>query len=110
MTFKALPPRSDLLWVGVDLDGTIAEGIWTPDNPTSDIGDPIYENLAKLEQVLNSGKKAVIHTARPWTDYETIEAWYRHHGLKISAIQCGKPLFYKYVDDRAVNAFDEEWV
>ena len=109
MTFKALPPRSDLLWVGVDLDNTLAEGIWTPDNPTADIGDPIWKNVEKLHRLVESGKKAVVHTARPWTDFETIEAWYRYYSLPISNIQCGKPLFYRYVDDRAINADEEEW-
>lgn len=107
--FKALPPRRDLKWLGVDLDGTLAEGIWTPDNPTSDIGLPIWENVAKLRRAVDAGYKAVIHTARPWTDYETIEAWHLFFNLPISAIQCGKPLFKAYVDDRAINADEEEW-
>lgn len=103
-------PRSDLLWIGVDLDGTIAKPVWTADNPTSDIGDPIWENVEKLRQAVEQGYKVVIHTSRAWTDYEAVEYWLRHWGIPFREIQMGKPLYKAYIDDRAVHADEPEWV
>jgi len=106
-----IPPlRTDLIWYGVDLDGTLAEAIWTPENPTSDIGDPIVENIAKLREVCEAGYKIHIHTSRAWTDYERIEYWLKHHEIPFNQIQCGKPLYRKYVDDRAVPADADSWL
>lgn len=104
------PPRSNLLWAGVDLDGTLAEPVWTPDNPTSSIGDPITENIEKYEWLRQAGYKTVIHTSRPWTDYEAIEYWLDFHGIPFDGIQCGKPLFVTYIDDRACRADEETWL
>jgi len=107
----ALPaPRSKLLWIGDDLDGTLAEHIWTPENPTSAIGDPIPQNVTKLEELRAAGYKPVIHTSRPWTDYEAIEAWLSYHNIPFKAIQCGKPLYVLYVDDRGRHASAESWL
>ena len=36
--FELEPPRGDLKWAAIDLDGTLAEGVWTPDDPTAAIG------------------------------------------------------------------------
>jgi hypothetical protein len=108
--YQQPPPRSHLLWVGVDLDGTIAQPLWTPDNPTSEIGDPINENLPKLLELVLNGYKIVIHTSRPWTDYEAIEYWLRYHQIPFNGIQCGKPLFALYVDDRGRHESAESWL
>lgn len=103
-------PRSVLLWVGVDLDGTIAEPLWTPEHPTSEIGAPIWRNLGKLVELTEHGYKVVIHTARPWTDYEAIETWLEHYQIPWHQIQCGKPLFALYVDDRGRHSEEESWL
>jgi hypothetical protein len=105
-----IPQRTKLEWVGVDLDGTLAEPIWTPTNPTYDIGDPIWENIEKLKAVVAQGYKAIVHTSRPWSDYENIKNWLVHYGIPFKEIQCGKPLYAAYIDDRAVRADDESWM
>lgn len=113
MTYKSVPPRSDLKWLGVDLDGTLAAPIWTADNPTSDIGDPLRNNVARLRRAVDKGYKIIIHTSRPWTDYENIEGWLNYHAIPFKEIQCGKPLYYRYIDDRAITAIEEadgDWV
>lgn len=110
MTFQQPPPRSNLKWVGIDLDGTLALGVWTPDNPTSEIGDPIPENVEKALKVREAGLKIAIHTARPWTDYEGIEAWANYWDVPWDYIQCGKPLFVLYVDDRGRHESAESWL
>lgn len=103
-------PRSVLLWVGIDLDGTIAEPLWTPENPTSEIGAPIQLNVEKLKAVVAAGYKVVIHTSRAWTDYEAIETYLNYHGIPWHQIQCGKPLFALYVDDRGRHESAESWL
>lgn len=105
-----VPQRHDLLWLAVDLDGTLAEGIWMPSNPTSAIGDPIRRNLVKLREAVRAGYKPVIHTSRPWTDYEAIEAWLIHHDIPFKSIVCGKLLAALYIDDRARYSEDSSWL
>jgi hypothetical protein len=51
-----------------------------------------------------------MHTARPWTDYEAIEAWCAHHNIPHRRIVCGKILAAAYVDDRAIHADAERWI
>lgn len=103
-------PRDQLIWLAVDLDGTLAEKVWTPDNPTSEIGEPIWKNIPKLKQAVEQGYKVVIHTARPWSDYEAIELWLNYHNIPYRAIVCGKLLAAAYVDDRAIHADEKDWV
>jgi hypothetical protein len=105
-----VPQRKNLLWLAVDLDGTLAAPIWTPENPTAAIGEPIWLNVIKLREAVRRGYKIVIHTSRAWTDYEAIEAWLLLHDIPFKAIQCGKLLAHRYVDDRAVHADDPNWV
>jgi|ERR1700754_1232742 len=108
--FKPKPLRDKLIWVGVDLDGTLAEPLWTPENPTSDIGNPIPANIKKVWKLVNAGYKVIVHTSRPWTDYQVIEQWLQHYDIPYKEIQCGKPLYAAYVDDRAINAQEDSWL
>lgn len=110
MTYTNPPPRSALKWIGIDLDGTLAEPVWTPDNPTSDIGIPIVHNVLKAYEVAVRGFKIVVHTSRPWTDYEAIESWLNYWGVPWHQIQCGKPLFALYIDDRGRHESAESWL
>lgn len=103
-------PRSDLLWVYIDLDKTLAEGVWTPERPTRAIGAPIQANVSKAVEVAKHGYKIVIFTSRPWTDYEAIEAWLEWNLIPWHHIQCGKPLGVLYVDDRGRHESSESWL
>ena len=105
-----VPPRSNLLWLAIDLDGTLAEPLWTAANPTSAIGAPIARNVAKLHEAVAHGYKVVIHTARPWTDYEAIEAWLNHHDIPWHKIQPGKILAAIYCDDRGMHESSSSWI
>lgn len=103
-------PRGNLKWAGIDLDGTLAQPVWTPENPTSEIGDPILDNVAKARALHDAGWKIVIHTSRPWTDYEAIEWWaLQHLPFPIRAIHCGKGLFGIMIDDRNVDINAPDW-
>lgn len=113
MSRPATPPQrsgDQLLWVYVDHDNTMAEALWTPDNQTSAIGEPIWENLEKLRRLVEAGYKPWIYTSRPGWDYETIETWYEHYGVKLKGIHTGKPLGAAYIDDRAVAADEPDWL
>lgn len=105
MTFT-IPQRDRLIWYAVDLDGTLAEDVW----PNPGVGAPIEANVAKLRQVVDAGFKVIVHTARSWEAYETIEAWLNHHEIPWHRIVCGKLLAVKYVDDRGVSADMDSWL
>jgi hypothetical protein len=107
--YQTPPPVARLKWAGIDLDGTLAEPIWTAENPTSDIGDPIWHNVAKANRLHQDGWKIVIHTSRAWTDYAAIEGWLNHYGIPFRAIICGKGLFGVMIDDRNVDIDSPDW-
>lgn len=104
-----IPPRRKLLWISVDLDGTLAYPTWKPDQKRSVIGDPIPANIAKLHAAFAAGYKPILNTARPWADYEMIEAWLEEHNIPIQRIICGKLLVHKYIDDHAIDAREPRW-
>jgi len=110
VSFVPPPQRANLLWLAVDLDGTLAEPVWTPENPTSEIGEPIRRNVVKLREAVRRGYKIVIHTSRPSSDYEAIEAWLNHHSIPFKAIQCGKLLAAAYIDDRSIHESESSWI
>lgn len=101
---------NNLIRVGVDLDGTLAEPVWTPENPTDEIGAPIWRNVNKLVELHNAGYKIYIHTSRPDWQVELIEAWLEEHDIPYRDVRCGKPLFKLYIDDRARHADAESWL
>lgn len=108
--YRQPEPRTTLFWIYIDLDNTLAEGIWTPDNPTTDIGDPIWKNVRKAEAVSDAGYKVVIHTSRAWTDFEAIEYWLNYWDIPFDGIQCGKPLGALYIDDRGRHESAVSWL
>jgi histidinol phosphatase-like enzyme len=110
LTGFTVPQRDRLLWIAIDLDGTIAEPIWSAGNPTSAIGQPIRHNVVKLREAVRAGYKVVIHTARPWSDFEAIEAWLNLHNIPFRQIQCGKILAARYVDDRGCHESESSWL
>jgi hypothetical protein len=103
-------PRGELLWDAVDFDGTLSTGTWSIDNPTATPGEPIWGNVAKLLVLKVAGRKIIIHTARPSSDYELIEAWLNHYEIPFDQIVTGKLLAARYIDDRAVPADAETWI
>lgn len=104
------PERTRLKWAGVDLDGTLAENVWRPGSDPREIGAPIERNVRKLHAMVDAGYKIFIHTSRPWEQYENIQLWLDRHRVPYREIQCGKPLYACYVDDRAVHADAPSWI
>lgn len=107
--FALPPPRSDLKWLAVDLDGTLAEPVWTPESPGPDVGTPIQKNVDKVHDAVARGYKIIIHTSRSWTDYEYVESWLLFHNVPWHRIVCGKLLAAAYIDDRAVHESAVKW-
>lgn len=105
-----IPPISQLHWYGVDLDKTLAEDVWRPEATKSFIGDPLEENVNKLMDVIVAGFDVHIHTSRPWSEFEMVKAWLRKNDITAKQIQMGKPLYHRYVDDRAINASAASWL
>ena len=110
ITGFTVPQRDRLLWIAADVDGTLAESIWTPSNPTSAIGPPIKRNVVKLREAVRAGYKSVLHTSRPWSDYEALEAWAIRYDVPFSNIVCGKLLAAVYCDDRARHSEESSWL
>lgn len=108
--FVPPPPRGELLWDAVDFDGTLCYSTWTVGNPNAVPGPPIRDNVRKLLEIRDAGRKIIIHTARPSSDYELIEAWLNHHEIPFDRIVTGKLLAARYIDDRAVPADAETWL
>jgi len=108
--FEPPPPRGELLWDAVDFDGTLAHGTWSIENPTAVPGEPIWENVWKVLELFYAGRKIMIHTARPSTDYEMIEAWLKHYKVPFHQIITGKLLARTYIDDRAVHESAKSWL
>jgi hypothetical protein len=100
-----LEDLTDLNWVGIDLDETLAVGIW----PTPGIGPPIMRNVEKARRLASAGYKIHVHTSRAWHEYREVKQWLHHNGVPHHGIQMGKPLYAAYIDDRAIFAGDADW-
>lgn len=91
-------------WIGVDLDGTLAEyhGWGGPDG----IGKPIPKMLERVINWLAEGREVRIFTARA-SDPEMIPAvhrWLDSHGLPRLEVTCQKDFaMVELWDDRAVQ-------
>lgn len=106
----ALPPPEGLLWIAVDFDNTLAECHFDLETGINHIGDAIPGALAKCQELADHGYKIIIHTSRPWWDYEAIEEWLNGHGFPYSRIVCGKLMARAYVDDRNIAVNRESWL
>ena len=110
MNSYSVPPRGNLLWLAVDFDGTLAEAAPGPDeNGVWPIGEPITGNIEKARDAIRRGWKVVIHTSRPWAEYEMVEQWMNIHDVPFNKIVCGKLLAVRYIDDRGISPDAECW-
>lgn len=99
-----------LKWLGVDFDGTLFNSLWSIENPTSDIGEPIWDNVFKARDAFDAGYKIIVHTARPSTDYAAIEAALNLYAIPFKFIVTGKILVASYIDDRAQHESALSWI
>ena len=95
-------------WIGVDLDGTLAEyDRWRgPDH----IGNPIPAMVARVKDWLRTGHEVRIFTARVWNEPEDhpvtnqIQHWCLRHIGAMLPVTCMKDYgMIELWDDRAVQ-------
>jgi hypothetical protein len=91
-------------WIGVDLDGTLAQyGGWKgPEH----IGEPIPAMMARVNQWLAEGKQVKIFTARACIpeQVQPIRDWLKKHGLPELEITNVKDFsMIELWDDRCVH-------
>lgn len=96
---------SELRWIGVDFDKTLAHSSGFPD---FEIKEPLEGAIEAMEELHRRGWKITIFTARPWSDYQKVEDWCIEHKLPTRRIICGKPLFKYLIDDRNIE-FNGDW-
>lgn len=97
-------------WIGVDLDGTLAQSHHPRGRKNSswegerNIGAPVPAMLKRVKQWVKSGKKVKIFTARAVrkTAIPHVQKWLKKHGLEGLEITNQKdPGLNKFYDDRA---------
>jgi phosphoglycolate phosphatase-like HAD superfamily hydrolase len=91
-------------WIGVDLDGTLAE--YHGWKGAYHIGEPIPKMVARIKKWLKEGKKVKIFTARAFArdskQNEVIEKWCLEHIGEVLEITCVKDYsMIELWDDRA---------
>lgn len=91
-------------WIGVDLDGTLAQ--YDGFKGADQIGDPIPEMLARVKQWIAEGKTVKIFTARACvTDHiQYVSAWVlKHIGHDLEVTNIKDYGMVELWDDRAVR-------
>lgn len=103
---KSLDYDSKKEWIGVDLDGTLAE--YTEFKGAENIGKPIPKMVDRVKQWVKAGKRVKIMTARADTDNQNdiavIEKWCVDNiGVKLP-VTCKKDKYMiELWDDRVVR-------
>jgi len=91
-------------WIGVDLDGTLANHTsWKGDKH---IGEPVPEMMNRVKQWIKQGKIVKIFTARASTAKAIpyIKAWLEKHGIgQLEITNIKDPGMIQLWDDRAVR-------
>jgi hypothetical protein len=107
-------PKDENFWLGVDLDGTIAEHYWPHKGRYEEtrIGDPIKPMVERVKSWLREGKTVKIFTARV-SDRRgrdimpiraAIQSWCRTHIGMVLEVTCEKNYRMTQLwDDRAVG-------
>lgn len=87
----------------IDLDGTLCE-----ERPTFEkhLAKPIHDVIRKVNHLYKNGDQIIIYTARGWAEFASTENWLKENGVKYHVLLCGKPIYDKWIDDRAVNVHD----
>jgi len=91
-------------WIGVDLDGTLANHTsWKGDNH---VGEPIPEMMKRVKQWIKQGKIVKIFTARAHDPKKIppIKKWLKANGLPdLEVTNIKDPGMIQLWDDRAVR-------
>ena len=97
--------NSRLRWIGIDLDGTLAEILPGRSYGPNDIGKPVPAMAERVRSWLSEGKTVKIFTARAcWgpVAIAAIEEWTRtHFGQTLEVTNVKDPGMVELYDDRA---------
>lgn len=93
-------------WIGVDLDGTLAE--WRSGDSIHRIGNPIPAMVNRVKNWIANGRKVKVFTARVAYDSkpqrDMISAWTKQHiGVALEATAKKDPQMTELWDDRAIQ-------
>ena len=95
-------------WIGVDLDGTLANQVDTADT----IGTPVPRMLRFVQDLLAAGEDVRIFTARAWPPdspgsakrIAQVQSWCQVHlGFRLPVTCVKDPDMHLLYDDRAVG-------
>ena len=93
-------------WVGIDLDGTLAKGY------SSEIGQPVYENVDLARELIANGIEVRIFTARAsgnnWGIREVKEWCKKHLGKTLEVTNIKDWDCRLIIDDRALSVATDE--
>ena len=96
-----------------DFDGTLAES----PNKKNQVGyttkrkitqKPLPHTVEFIKKIYAKGWKIVVHSARSWEDYNSIQEWLKKYHLNryITDVLCGKFKADIYLDDLSLNVRD----
>ena len=97
--------NNELIWLGVDLDKTIADNTGFP---KFKLTKPMKGAANALRKLKKDGWKITVFTARAYSEYQEIEDWLNKNKIPFRRIICGKPLLYRMIDDRNIE-FNGDW-
>lgn len=91
-------------WIGVDLDGTLAQ--WQAGHDSRHIGPPVEAMLARVKRWVSMGIEVRIFTARASVESHIppVQEWLKEHGLE--GLQVTNVKDYRMLqlwDDRAIQ-------
>jgi hypothetical protein len=92
-------PSDKLSWLGIDFDGVLCHS----EPPDYEPEYPLKGAVDGMRRLHDLGWKLHIFTARPWFDYQKVEDWLNLHDVPFRRIICGKPLFFRLIDDRNIE-------
>ena len=87
----------------VDLDGVICTEETTFERALARLIPGARESMSALR---DAGHIIVIYTARSWSEFRMTKQWLHDHEIPFDALQMGKPVADRFIDDRAIRFTD----
>ena len=107
MSTQGTDPRRHSPWIGVDLDGTLAENYESYDS--NEVGKPVESMVKKVRQLVHEGHDVRLFTAR--SPHPAIRRWMKEHlGTVLPITNTKDPGMLVMYDDRAVHVHRNQGV
>lgn len=90
--------------IAIDIDGILCH-----DSPRWErsLQKPLPDLSLKLWQMKQDGHFIAIYTARAWEEYYYTKKWLNDNNLVHDILICGKFQYDIFIDDRAVNSWEQ---